>query len=80
MAREIPFELSDSQQSWRHSDWLILDPAEEGMIGFDYDAELGQLIVAGYTQHIEVQVRGESRGVQALSTDHPEEVVIRLNN
>ena len=50
------------------------------MIGFDYDAELGQLIVAGYTQHIEVQVRGESRGVQALSTDHPEEVVIRLNN
>lgn len=71
-------EVSDSHGGWSRSEWLQLDPAAQGMIGFDYDAEWGQLIVAGYTQHVDVQARGAASRVHSLSTDHPEEVAITI--
>jgi len=72
----VRVELRDEQGDWTHGKWLAMQPADEGVLAFEYDAEDGLLILAGDSADDLVQSRDSVPAAHELFTESSDQVEI----
>ncbi len=74
----VRIEMRDDTGTWTHGDWFAMQPAEEGVLGFEYDANSGLLMLVGDRADNFIQTGSRGPKVDTLFSDAPDQVDIAV--
>jgi uncharacterized repeat protein (TIGR01451 family) len=76
----IRLEVLNRQGSWTRGEWIRMNAASQPSLMFEFDAELGSLILVGSRGEGTVQSDDGAEPAQALFTDVPAQITIRTDD
>jgi uncharacterized repeat protein (TIGR01451 family) len=72
----VRIEMRDDSGNWIHGDWMDMQPADAGLLGFEHDPASGLLILVGDGADDLLQARTTTPAAHTLYTGVPDQVDI----